>query len=911
MTISVKPRIFRLPVLGVLLCLPALIALLGVGGLSYRQYQDSRALLQRAEPVLEALHHLHHRVMLLDIEGGTLLDEEVKSLALMLSRFVAFLEPRAEGRADLVRVIEELNGYQQQLRALQEADIRSRYTLRAFADSVLALNNPAAETSLGRLLQLSRLYLYAPSPQFVAELEEEADRLMLAADPRLDEVLYAHRLYRDSLATMVNLRRQLAYEDIAELVRWKTRRQQDAENRRDELLLTLVLSLLLLFSLGLLLLYYRNRQLRQASESSFALARAKTDFLANMSHEIRTPMNAIIGFASLMQQTPLDLQQAEYLKKIKSSSDNLLLLINDILDLTKVEAGKLELEDIDFDLNQQLERLSGLFADMSEQKQLEVIINKAPEVPDFIRGDPLRLGQVLVNLVNNAVKFTERGEVVLSVSVGGEPASPRLCFEVRDTGIGIMPEQLDKLFQSFTQLDASTTRKYGGSGLGLNITRHLVQLMRGQIAVQSLPGRGSTFTVSLPLRRTAEMTSEVPSPAFVPGQKVLLVDDNALVVEVMSRLLRQAGFVVYAAADLESARDIVLKRGAELRLALIDCCLGRDNGLELARYLVQQPHLRGLDIVIISAFGRERPSSQMRALGLTHYLSKPVTQSSLLDCLALVLNGAGQGMRDAAAPVREDTDYYRSRLAGRQILLAEDNRVNQQLIIEFLKKVEVSVTLADNGRQAVEQAARRAFDAILMDLQMPILDGLEATRQIRKLRAHHDVPIIALTASAMRGDRETSLRAGMNGYVTKPVNRRDLYQALLQVVTDKVLAPAGGEAEPAGSPSMLDRQAALARQTEAAWQQALRQFIGEHQDELWLLQAALAGPNWQEAGFIARRLVELAESIGAERLAGKARQLLDPLSRHQRPAAPLLDELSRVFEKTRQQAMAELALDSR
>lgn len=909
MTISVKPRIFRLPVLGVLLCLPALLVLLGGGGLSYRQYQDSRMLLQRAEPVLEALHHLHHRVMLLDLEGGTLLDEEVKSLALMLSRFVAFLEPRAEGRQDLALVIGELNGYQQQLRALQEADIRSRYTLRAFADSVPALDNPAAETSLGRLLQLSRLYLYAPNPQFVTELEEEAERLMLAADPRLDEALYAHRLYRDSLATMVSLRRQLAYEDIAELVRWKTRWQQDAENRRDELLLTLALSLLLLFSLGLLLLYYRNRQLRQASESSFALARAKTDFLANMSHEIRTPMNAIIGFASLMQQTPLDLQQAEYLKKIKSSSDNLLLLINDILDLTKVEAGKLELEDIDFDLNQQLERLSGLFADMSEQKQLEVIINKAPEVPDFIRGDPLRLGQVLVNLVSNAVKFTERGEVVLSVSVGGEPASPLLCFEVRDTGIGIMPEQLDKLFQSFTQLDASTTRKYGGSGLGLNITRHLVQLMRGRIAVQSLPGRGSTFTVSLPLRRAAEMTGELPSPAFVPGQKVLLVDDNVLVVEVMSRLLRQAGFVVYAAADLESARDIVLKRGGELRLALIDCCLGRDNGLELARYLVQQPHLQGLDIVIISAFGRERPSSQMRALGLTHYLSKPVTQSSLLGCLAQLLNG-GEGTREAA-PVREDTDYYRSRLAGRQILLAEDNRVNQQLIVEFLKKVEVSVTLADNGRQAVEQAARRAFDAILMDLQMPILDGLEATRQIRKLRAHHDVPIIALTASAMRGDRETSLRAGMNGYVTKPVNRRDLYQALLQVVTDKVLAPAGGEAEPAGAPSMLDRRVALVRQTEAAWQQALRQFLGEHQDELWLLQAALAGSNWQEADFIARRLVELAESIGAERLAGEARQLLDPLSRHQRPAAPLLDELGRVFEKTRQRAMAELAPDAR
>ncbi|WP_445398834.1 response regulator [Zobellella sp. An-6] len=865
-----------------LLLIVGLLLLLLVVFYGAKQYQQYRHYLQlqlEAEPVIEQLHHLHHKVMS-EFDSGLLLDERVRSLSLQVSQFIRFLERQPLPAAEREEVVNEFNHYLDQLRLLQDADIHSRYRLQVFVDGIAIAGDSQTRDALERLWQRSQLYLNATGGLFLHALEEEAARLERLAGEALAPVLYSHRLFRDSLATLIRLRRQIAADDISALLHRKAVWQARADLRRDRLVLASSLVLLLIFSLGLLLLSVRNRQLRKASRASYSLAQAKTDFLANMSHEIRTPMNAIIGFSSLLQQTPLDAQQAEYLKKIKSSSDNLLLLINDILDLTKVEAGKLELEDIAFDLNEQLERLSGLFADMSEQKQLEVIINKSPEVPDRLYGDPLRLGQVLVNLVSNAVKFTERGEVVLTVSCRHEPA-PRLCFEVRDTGIGIVPEQLDKLFQSFTQVDASTTRKYGGSGLGLSICHHLVQLMDGSIRVWSLPGRGSTFTVSLPLRPAEEGKTEGVQPRFIPGQKVLLVDDNPLVLEVMGRMLRQAGFVVYAAQDVESARLMIQKRGHELRLALIDCCLGQDNGLDVARHLVQQPSLGGIDVIIISAFGRDRPSAQMRALGISHYLSKPVTQSSLLNCLTRVLNKTAEPDEPVAPADQLDADAYRRLLAGRQILLAEDNRVNQQLIVEFLNRVEVSVTLADNGRQAVEQMARRTFDAILMDLQMPILDGVEATRQIRKLRVHHDIPIIALTASAMRGDRETSLKAGMNGYVTKPVNRLDLYQALVQVLGGQGETKINDGGSPPASPPVEshDRQGALAH------------FAEQHQDDVWLLQAALAVPDWEEARGLLRGLAAGAEVQGARELACLARELELELGRQQRPEPTRLTAL--------------------
>ncbi|GAA3530749.1 hybrid sensor histidine kinase/response regulator [Zobellella aerophila] len=895
--------------------LTALLLVLGLSLYSLlleRQYRDYRELASRAGPLVDDLHHVHHEIIMLDAENDVRLEGKIQSLSLSLGHFNDYLKGWEHQEPDLRPVMAELQNYLSGLSQLQEEELRLRYALKEFHQQLGMLETVSPEQLAGieRLSELSELYLYAFQPAFVDHLANVAQSLAAGADEQLTEMLYGHRLYRQSLRRIIGLRRQLGDDDVTGLLQWKKRWEEELNGAKERLLLILALMLGVIFSAGMALLHVRNKQLKQSNQASMALARAKTDFLANMSHEIRTPMNAIIGFGSLVQQTALNAQQAEYIKKIRTSSDTLLLLINDILDLTKVESGKLELEDIAFDLNQQLDTLSGLFADMSEQKQLEVIINKAPDVPDQLQGDPLRLGQILANLVSNAVKFTERGEVVLAIYLcpGDEQ---RLCFEVKDTGIGIMPEKLASLFKPFTQLDASTTRKYGGSGLGLNISRHLIQLMQGSISVQSQPGLGSTFKVVLPLRRAAVSPHEEHRPDFIPGQKILLVDDNELVLELMGRIIRDAGFILYTARDAVSAKEIIQQRGAELRLALIDCRLGQDNGLDLAGFITRQHHLAGLDIVITSAFGRERPSGQMDSLGIRHFLSKPITEKSLLACLSKVLNPQPEAMAPSSANA-DDTWFYRKRLMGCHLLLAEDNRVNQQLIVEFLAKVGVTVTLANHGQQAIDMVSKNTFDAILMDLQMPILDGLQATRQIRKLRVNHQIPIIALTASAMRGDRETCLEAGMNGYVTKPVNRIELYQALLQVGlgheqrgapgSDNSRARDSGVQDGESGYLALDQARSRFERDSRAFTLLLRLFIEEHQDDVWQLQAALANGDDLEANKVLRRLAAVAANIYAEPLAALAGELEAEGQQGGTPSPEKMDELTRVFAKTREQA---------
>lgn len=892
MTVT-KRRNFFIPRRAILISVLMLsLVLFGYGAHQYQQHRYYAALEQQITPVTEALHQLQHKVVS-NGESGQQLNEKIVTLSLAMSNFMQFVNRGSHSLTDLDEVLAQLGYYQKSLQQLQDAGMRSRYTLDAFAEKVNALSSQDNSEQYRVLLRRSQLYINATNLLYLYALDEYVSRLQLETNDKQQEALYFFQLYWHNLEQLVQLRYAIAVDDSALLLTHAKRWHDQAKDGWQGVVLALSLILLLYFSLGLALLALRNRQLREASQAAFALSRSKTDFLANMSHEIRTPMNAIIGFSSLLQQTPLTMQQQQYLKKVKNSSDNLLLLINDILDLTKVEAGKLELEDIEFDLNEQLERLSGLFADMSEHKQLEIIIDKDPAVPDSLHGDPLRLGQVLVNLVNNAVKFTERGEVVLSIFICHK-AEPRLCFKVTDTGIGIIPEQLDRLFHSFTQVDASTTRKYGGTGLGLSITHHLVQLMQGTIKVSSQPGRGSTFTVSLPLQPVAKVRAE--PVAHFHGRKVLLVDDNVLAVEVLEQLLRRLGLVVYSAPDVGGAKELLLKRGGELDLALIDCCLGQDNGLDLARYILQQPHLRHIKLAISSAFGQDRPAEQMRSLGLSHYLSKPVTEHSLRHCLQQLLE-CQTDERSATPDVNAlDLSHYQTRLMGRHILLAEDNRMNQQLMVEFLKQVSVSVTLADNGRQAVELIAGHNFDAILMDLQMPILDGVEATRQIRKLNIHHDIPIVALTASAMRGDREASLAAGMNSYVTKPVNRFDLYQALVQVLVPDSAQPAYTPlpAVQAEIPPQLPASLSVTHEAK------LRQFIEQHQDDGWLLQAFISAENWPEALRVTHALAEQAKACSLLLLANQVVKLLLPLQRQQRPTAEQISELTRQLAEIKQ-----------
>ncbi|MGY3914713.1 hybrid sensor histidine kinase/response regulator [Aeromonas australiensis] len=697
------------------------------------------------------------------------------------------------------------------------------------------------------------------------------------------------------------LRYQLIDMHVSEsLVRWKLDQLERASSLMNRFYLMVLCGALICFGLVAFTLWRRNQKLSELSRQSGLLAQAKSDFLANMSHEIRTPMNAIIGFSSLALQTELDQQQRDYLGKIKSSSDTLLLLINDILDLTKVESGKLTLEEIDFDLSEQLDSLAGMFADLAERKHVEVIMRKSPEVPVFLRGDPLRLGQVLVNLVNNAIKFTERGEVEVSIELAN-PHPMRIRFSVRDTGIGIAEEKQAQLFQAFTQLEAGNTRKYGGSGLGLNISQRLVELMGGRITVQSKPGVGSLFTFDIPMAQA--IYGVAGRKVFFEHQPMVMVmDDNELVLDLARDILARAGVRVQPVNTLARARQLLREEGVNLRLAILDWRMGQEDGLDLALEMYQHSQWRQIPILMVSAWAREGLHTRMESMGLTHFLPKPMTENALLAKVDELLNGSSYELNLRKAEVQGDQQHFKSLLQGTRILLAEDNRVNQLLIIEYLRRVDAVVCVVSNGREAVERVAEQPFDVILMDLQMPVLDGLDATRQIRKMVDKHDVPIIALTASAMPGDKDRCLGVGMNGYVTKPVSKLDLYNNLLQWVKPQGVEQAGlMEVKPPDMMGILDLQDALKRleQDKEALQILFKLFMSEHKDDLWEIRSALRRQQPEVASKLLHTLKGVSTNISAARLQLVASELEWRLRQNEVLSETDLEQLQQVFSQTR------------
>ena len=630
-----------------------------------------------------------------------------------------------------------------------------------------------------------------------------------------------------------------------------------------------------------------ERIMAEARDAAESATKAKSDFLANMSHEIRTPMNAIIGLSDLCLKTELTGKQQDYLTKVHASAESLLGIINDILDFSKIEAGKLDIESVPFDLEDVLANLATVITVKTQDKGLELLIDRADDVPNGLVGDPLRLGQVLINLANNAVKFTDKGEIIIGIECLSRTKNRvDLEFSVKDTGIGMSPEQQGKLFKSFSQADTSTTRKYGGTGLGLTISKQLVELMEGDIQVDSEAGKGSTFTfhVVLGLDQDADRKPLTPTPDL-RGLKVLVVDDSKASRDILTHYLKSATFEVTTAANADEAITTLEEAEDPFQMVFMDWLMPGMNGLQAAAAIRSRESIDPKPkIVLVSAFSRAELSDKEGADSVSAILTKPVSPSELFDA---AMRAFGHEVADASRRHRSGNEPDLAALKpvqGARLLVVEDNEINQQVARELLEQARFRVDIANHGQEALDRLAADEYDCVLMDIQMPIMDGYTATARIREQERFKDLPVLAMTANATMEDKKRALEAGMNDHIAKPISPKQLFDALAKwIKPGERELPELSEDDEASAASAtdlpelpgIDSKSGLARMggNAGAYRRLLLKFIDNQADAISSIRSAFDAGDNELAVRLAHTLKGVSGSIGAGALQSAAANL--------------------------------------
>jgi two-component system sensor histidine kinase/response regulator len=768
-----------------------------------------------------------------------------------------------------------------------------------------AFNRTAMETAMASLLALIlSLWLSRRVVRRLSAPVEELNGLMqrMAADMTLAERAESHG--DDEIAGLAR-----GFNQFIEAVQTRDRELAQYRDNLEQLV------------------EQRTQALNQAIQEAQQASRAKSNFLARMSHEIRTPMNAIVGLGRLLMKTRLDAQQRDYQDKVLASSDALLGVINDVLDYSRIEAGKLSLESIPFDINQVIHKVAGVVAFKAQEKGLELLFQIAPEVPRWCVGDPLRLGQILVNLINNAIKFTEVGEVLVKITSHPLAGRTNMQFLVRDSGIGIPPERQRDLFTPFTQVDDSITRRFGGTGLGLSICKQLVEMMGGEIHVASQLGKGSEFSFNVILDINHQPAVADRLSHHLAGRHVLVVDDNASARAVLGQMLDYFGMRVETCASGDES--LLRLRAAALaedpyHLVLLDWLMPGLDGIETSRRIHAAGDIGEIPaILMITASGYDAITPKMSEAGLAHLLVKPISESALHDALLEVLLGDSM-----AAAHRRYRDQHHNRqfdftpIRGAKVLLVDDVELNREVAREILRAANLRVDVAGNGREAVDKVRDGNYALVLMDIQMPILDGLAASREIRADARFRDLPILAMTAHAMSGDREESLAAGMNDHLTKPIDPSALYEALLRWIPPGQYQPesshnivANGEDDSA-LPQLdgidITRGLANHMRRPAFYRRILAQFNQEFGAAADDISAAIDAQDFELARRLAHSVKSAAATIGAEELSQRARILEHrlaagkPANAEMIPFRAALTQIVRTLAPLAQAALASL-----